>query len=145
MAQNRKIRMGMAHSSSKSRERDLLKLSKRIAKNPLMILPKCTPECEKDPFIKIRKQLERIKDAAEDEDLLKKLSTKGDPLARAVAGTILLKHAGKIPMLASYRTPWGETSFAIRGKTPREKLVGVQNIDHPLWRMFAVKIGRAHV
>lgn len=138
MAQNRKIRMGLAHSTSKTKERDLLKLSKRIAKDPLIVLPTCSSECEKDPFTKVRKQLERVRDAADDEELLKKLSKKGDPLARAVAGTILLKHAGKIPMLAVFRAAWGEASYAIRGKCSKEKLVGVQNIDHPLWRMFAV-------
>ncbi len=138
MAQNKKIRLGMGRSSSKTRERELIKLSKRLAKNPLLVLPECSPECEKDPFVKIRKQLERIKDITDDEELLKKLSKKGDPLARAVAGTILLKFAGKVPMLAVFRAPWGEASYAARGKTTREKLVGVQNIDHPMWRLFAV-------
>jgi len=138
MAQNKRMRMGMARSSSKTRERELLKLAKRLAKNPMIVLPECSPACEKDPFIKARKHLEYVKEGAEDEDLMKRLAKKGDPLARAVAGTILLKHAGKVPMLAVFRTQWGEASFATRGKTPREKLVGVQNMTHPLWRLFAV-------
>lgn len=138
MSQNRKIRLGMARSSSKTREQELLKLSKRLEKDPFMVLPVCSPECEKDPFAKVRRHLERVRDAAGDEELLKKLSKKGDPLARAVAATILLHHAGKVPMLAVYRATWGEASYALRGKTPREKLVGVQNVDHPLWRIFAV-------
>lgn len=138
MAQNRKIRMGMAHSSSKNRERELIKLAKRLAKDPLSVLPECTPDVVKDPFLKARKQLEIVKSAADDEELLKRLSKKGEPIARAVAGTILLKHAGKVPMLATYRTPAGEANYATRGKTSRESLVGVQNIDHPVWRLFAV-------
>lgn len=138
MAQNKKIRLGMAHSSSKTRERELLKLAKRLAKDPMIVVPDCSPECDRDPFVKMRRQLQRIKDSVEDEELMKKLSRKGDPLARAVAATILLKFAGKVPMLAVFRAPWGEANFAIRGKTTREKLVGVQNIDHPVWRLFTV-------
>ncbi len=130
--------MGMARSSSKTKEKELIKLAKRLAKNPLVVLPECTPDCDKDPFARVTRSLERIKEAAEDEELLKKLSKKGDPLARAVAGTILLKHAGKVPMLAVFRTPWGEASYAMRGKTTKERLVGVQNMDHPIWRLFSV-------
>ncbi len=138
MAKNQRLKMGMARQSSKTREKELIKIAKRLAKDPEIILPVCTEECLKDPFLKVRKQLGRIKDAADDEDFLLRYSKKGDPLARAVAGTILLKHAGKVPILAVLKTSWGEASYAMRGKTTKERLVGVQNLDNPIWRIFAI-------
>jgi len=138
MAQNQRIRLGMARSSSRAREREILKIAKRLEKDPTIVLPECTPECEKNPFAKIERHLLRIKEAAGSEETMKTLARKGDPLARAVAATIALKYAGKIPLLAVFKTPFGEASYAIRGKTTKEKLVGVQNLDHPVWRLFAV-------
>ncbi|KQM12113.1 hypothetical protein AOA80_04230 [Methanomassiliicoccales archaeon RumEn M1] len=61
----------------------------------------------------------------------------GDQLVRAYAATISLAEAGKVPYLAAGRTPMGDVSYAVRGKVEKDKLIGVQNFDHPELRLMA--------
>ncbi|MGD9963679.1 MAG: hypothetical protein AB7S97_07275, partial [Thermoplasmata archaeon] len=44
----------------------------------------------------------------------------------------------KAPYLASAKYPGGTVMFALRGRTNREKLIGVQHFDSPKWRVLAV-------
>jgi hypothetical protein len=62
----------------------------------------------------------------------------GDHLVRAYAATISLHLAGKVPYLAAARTPLGEVSYAVRGKTDKNLLIGVQHYDHPQFRLLAL-------
>ena len=63
---------------------------------------------------------------------------RGDLLARAYAGTLLLASEGKAPYLAPFSTPFGNVTFAFRGKTRKEKLVAVQHFDEPKWLLLGV-------
>ncbi|UCE91020.1 MAG: hypothetical protein JSV90_06235 [Methanobacteriota archaeon] len=145
----RKMRLRVnARITSKVREKDLLAKAEALKEDYGLILPKCSKSCRACPFIRTRLHLERAAKVSDDPVKLAKLSRKGDKIARAYAATVGLAHDKKAPYLASARYPKGTVMFALRGKTPREKLIGVQNYDSPQWRVLSVldlvKRGRLH-
>ena len=137
-----------ARIASKVREKDLLKKAEALKEDYELILPTCSQKCRACPFVRTRAHLERVARFKEDPDKLAKLASKGDKLARAYAATVGLAHDKKAPYLASATYPKGTVMFALRGKTSREKLIGVQNYDSPQWRVLAVldlvKKGKLH-
>jgi hypothetical protein len=137
-----------ARITSKVREKDLLAKAEALKDDFELILPTCDQKCRACPFVRTRMHLERVSRSKEDPAKLAKLSRKGDKLARAYAATVGLAHDKKAPYLASAKYPKGTATFALRGKTSREKLIGVQNYDSPQWRVLAVldlvKRGRLH-
>lgn len=132
-----KFRSG-ARTASKAQERDLVNNARKLAKDPELILPKCTSDCRKCPFTKSRKQIERILRFVDDEKALGKFAKKGDQLSRAYAATLLLAVTGKAPYLAVGRYPFGDVAYAHRGSAKREVMIGIQHFDDPKWRMFSV-------
>jgi hypothetical protein len=126
-----------ARTASKVQEKELISKAKKIRKNPDLIIPKCEHE-GRCTFDKIRRQVARVQDLADDEKKLTKLAKTGDQLARAYAATLLLTHSEKAPYLAVFRTPYGEIAYAMRGKVKKEKLIGVQHYDKPKWKLLAV-------
>ncbi|UCE80310.1 MAG: hypothetical protein JSV94_03825 [Methanobacteriota archaeon] len=138
-----------ARITSKVREKDLLTKAEVLKENFELILPKCSESCRACPFVRTRLQLERIARFKDSPDKLAKFARKGDKIARAYAATIGLAHDKKAPYLASAKYPKGTVMFALRGKTPREKLIGVQNYDSPQWRVLSVmdlvKRGKLHI
>lgn len=134
---NMRLRVN-ARITSKVREKDLLAKAEALKENHELILPTCSEKCRACPFIRTRVHLERISRFKEDPRKLEKLAAKGDKLARAYAATIGLAHEKKAPYLASAKYPKGTVMFALRGKTSREKLIGVQNYDSPQWRVLSV-------
>ncbi len=131
-----KVRTG-ARTASKVQQKDLISNAKKLRKDPSLLMPKCVGECRKCPFKKLLNQLERVASFADEEKRLIKFSKSGDQLVRAYAAALLLAHEGKIPYLAVARFPFGEVAYAIRGKVRKEKLIGVQHFNEPLWRMLA--------
>ncbi|UCE45323.1 MAG: hypothetical protein JSU93_08170 [Methanobacteriota archaeon] len=145
----RKMRFKVnARITSKVREKDLVAKAEALKEDYELILPKCSESCRVCPFTRTRLQLERIARFKDDPDKLARFAKKGDKIARAYAATIGLAHDKKAPYLASAKYPKGTVMFALRGKTPREKLIGVQNYDSPQWRVLSVldlvKKGRLH-
>lgn len=126
-----------ARTASKVQEKELISKAKKIRKNPDLIIPKCEHE-GRCTFDKIRRQVARVQDLADDEKKLAKLAKTGDQMARAYAATLLLTHSEKAPYLAVFRTPFGEIAYAMRGKVKKEKLIGVQHYDKPKWKLLAV-------
>jgi hypothetical protein len=131
-----KIRTG-ARTAAKVQEKELISKAKKMKKNPGLIIPKCEHE-GRCPLDKVRRQIFRVQNFADDEKRLTKLAGSGDQLARAYAATLLLAQSEKAPYLAVYRTPFGEIAFAQRGKVKKEKLIGVQHYDKPKWRFFSL-------
>jgi len=134
---NMRVRVN-ARIASKVREKDLMEKARALMEDPELILPDCANECGACPFRKTRARLEKIARVKDDPAKLAKLATKGDRLARAYAGTIGLVHEEKAPYLASAKYPGGTVMFALRGRTDKEKLIGVQNFDSPKWRVMSV-------
>ena len=138
-----------ARITSKVREKDLLAKAQALMDDYELVLPKCSEACRACPFVRTRLHLERISRFKDDPDKLARFAKKGDKIARAYAATIGLAHDKKAPYLASAKYPKGTVMFALRGKTPREKLIGVQNYDSPQWRVLSVldlvKRGKLHI
>ncbi len=137
-----------ARITSKVREKDLLAKAEALKEDHELVLPKCSESCRACPFVRTRLHLERAARYKDDPDKLAKLARKGDKIARAYAATIGLAHEKKAPYLASAKYPRGTVMFALRGKTSKEKLIGVQNYDSPQWRVLSVldlvKRGKLH-
>lgn len=135
--QKYRIRTG-ARAASKVQEKDLIRKAKRVARHPELILPTCEGECRACTFDKIRLKLDKIAQYSDDMNQLKRFSKWGDHLTRAYAATLTIALEGKTPYLAVFRTPFGNVTYAHRGSTKKEKLVGVQNYDDPKWRLLSV-------
>lgn len=127
-----------ARITSKVMEKDLKAKAKMLMDDPELILPDCATDCVACPFRKTRRALERISRYKDDPVKLSKLSRRGDRLARAYAATIGIVHEKKMPYLATATYPAGTIAYALRGKTDKEKLIGVQNFDSPKWRVMSV-------
>lgn len=127
-----------ARIPSKVMEKDLMEKARLIRDDPYLILPDCAEDCGACPFKKTRKRLEKIAKYKDDPAKLAKFARRGDKLARAYAATIGLLHEEKMPYLATGTYPGGTITYAMRGKTDKEKLIGVQNFDSPKWRVLSV-------
>ncbi len=139
MARKKNLRIRVnARITSKVREKDLMEKANALMDDFELILPECASECGACPFKKTRARLEKISKYKDDPAKLAKFSKRGDRLARAYAATIGLVHEEKAPYLASAKYPGGTVMYALRGRTSKEKLIGVQNFDSPKWRVLAV-------
>ena len=127
-----------ARIASKVREKDLLEKAKMLMDDPELILPECTEDCGSCPFRKTKARLEKIQRFKDNQAKLARFAKSGDKLARAYAATIGLVHEEKTPYLGSATYPAGTITFVLRGKTAKEKLIGVQNFDSPKWRVLSV-------
>ncbi len=127
-----------ARIASKVREKDLLEKAKQLMDDPELILPECAEDCGACPFKKTRARIQKIQTHKANQAKLSRLARGGDRLARAYAATIGLVHEEKTPYLATATYPGGTITYALRGKTSKEKLIGVQNFDSPKWRVLSV-------
>jgi len=132
----RKGRKSSVRTPAKSMERELVHRAEQLAKDPARALPTIVPPCTKDPFAKVLKKMQGVSKFAGDEKRLEKLAGRGDPIVRAYAGTLMLAAAGKAPYLAHLKLPQAEVFYAVRGKVAKEKLVGMQWFDHPVYRLL---------
>lgn len=127
-----------ARIASKVMEKDLLAKAKMLMDDPELIIPECSEDCGSCPFKKTLARIEKIQKYKDDQGRLAKLARRGDKLARAYAATIGLVHEKKTPYLATATYFGGTITYALRGKTHKEKLMGVQNFDSPKWRVLSV-------
>ncbi len=133
----RRARFRGVKKTPKTLEKDILDRSRRLAEDPELLMPECARSCRR---CSIRSSVEKMHKVASKKDDPKKLDFAmnwGDQLVRAYAATISLAEAGKVPYLAAGRTPMGDVSYAVRGKVEKDKLIGVQNFDHPELRLMA--------
>jgi len=126
-----------AKATPKRLEKDLLEKSGRLARDPSLLIPKCTGDCRGCYFDKILKKLEKVAVYRDKVERLLGFAVHGDQLVRAYAATLSLSAAGNIPFLATAKLPAGEISYAVRGKVDKEKLIGVQYFDDPDIRLLA--------
>ncbi len=127
-----------ARIASKVREKDLMEKAKLLMEEPELILPDCAEDCGACPFKKTRARLEKIARYKDDPAKLAGFARRGDRLARAYAATIGLVHEEKTPYLATATYHGATITYALRGKTDKEKLIAVQNFDSPKWRVLSV-------
>ncbi len=127
-----------ARIATKVHEKDLVKKAKLLIDDPELIIPECTEDCGSCPFKKTRARIEKILKYKDDPAKLARLARGGDKLARAYAATIALAHEENLPYLATAVYRGSTVTYVLRGKTPKEKLIAVQNFDSPKWRVLGV-------
>ena len=132
----RRGRKSSVRTPAKTMERELVHRAEQLAKDPSKALPTIVSPCAKDPFAKVLKKMRAVSKFAGDEKKLERFAGRGDPIVRAYAGTLMIGAAGKAPYLASLKLPQGEVFYAMRGKVAKEKLVGMQWFDHPIYRLL---------
>lgn len=137
MAKKYKTMRSFARTAPKSQEKHLIDNAKKLQEDPFLLLPSCTNDASRY-FQKLRKQLAKIHRHATDEKKLEKLSHKKG-LDGALAGTYLLAISEKAPYLAALSFPSGDITYAQRGKADKEKLIGVQHFDDPVFRLCGIK------
>jgi hypothetical protein len=134
----RRARFRGAKATPKTLEKDLLEKARMLAEDPHLLLPRCAQDCRGCDLKKAVEKMEKVSSRRLDPKKLEFSMNWGDQLVRAYAATISLHVAGKVPYLATTKTPMGEVSFAMRGKVDRDKLIGVQHFDHPELRLLAL-------
>jgi len=127
-----------ARITSKVMEKDLKAKAKMLMDDPGLIIPDCASDCAYCPFKRTQRALEKISKYKDDPAKLAKFARRGDRLARAYAATIGIVHEEKMPYLATATYHAGTIAYALRGKTDKEKLIGVQHFDSPRWRVMSV-------
>jgi hypothetical protein len=131
------VRFRGVKATPKSLEKDLLDKARRLADDPSLLLPKCEAQCRKCNFDKTLKKMEKVAKYRTDAAYLQDVANHGDQLVRAYAATISLAASGKIPYLTTKKGPYGDVSYAVRGKVDAERLIGVQYFDDPDLRLLA--------
>ena len=136
----KKIRMArtFARTAAKSMEKRLVENAVHLQDNPYVIIPDYDDNYSKKYFEKIRKTIEKVHRFKDDSRKLEKLSNKKS-LDGALAGTLLIAHSKKAPYLAVAKYPFGNITYAQRGKADKEKLIAVQHFDDPLLRLLGIK------
>lgn len=132
-----RIRTGI-RTAAKVLEKDLISKAKKLREEPKLILPKCEGNCKKCVFTPFERRIGLIQKFKDDEKKLSNFARHGDQFCRAYAATLLLAISEKAPYLAVARTPYGNISYAVRGKVKKEKLIGMQYFNDPKWRLMSV-------
>lgn len=131
----RKVRTGIK-TSSKAQEKTLVLKAKELKKKPNLILPECRGKCRKCWFDKIKKQMRKLQNL--NGEKLSYFTRHGDHLIRAYATSLIIANTGKAPYLAVAHLPHNNVAYVVRGKTKKEKLIGVQYYDNPVLRLLSI-------
>ena len=137
MPKTRRVRT-FARTASKSMEKNLIENAKKLMEDPYLILPDYSDKYSTKYFGKIKKLLDKVSRFKDDQKKLEKLSNKRG-IDGALAGTLLLAYSEKAPYLGVLKFPTGDVTYAQRGRADKEKLIGVQHFDDPVFRLFGIK------
>jgi len=140
MKKPKKVRMGMlgARTATKVQEKDILARLQALAEHPEYILPRCIDK-HSCPFSGYKKDLARINKNKDNQEYLKKASLKGKDLPRAYAAALYIANEGKISMMAHAKLPVGEANYIMRPKIKKEVLIGTQNYNDPVLKLFGFR------
>jgi len=127
-----------ARTASKSMEKHLVENTKKLKKDPYLILPDYDDDFSNISFRKTKKRIEKISKYKDDTKKLEKLANKRN-IGGALAGTLLIAHSEKAPYLAVAKFPTGDITYAQRGRADKEQLIGVQHFDDPVLRLLSIK------
>jgi hypothetical protein len=117
--------------ASGGRESDLQRRAAKLRETIAPLLPERVGEGPWARFDKRKEELEAVRAVRDDEAALERLSKRGDPMARALAGLLRFHHDPELPAMLVASYPSGEIPFAPFGRTTREASVAVQNADDP--------------
>ncbi|HKV90589.1 MAG TPA: hypothetical protein VJQ43_05265, partial [Thermoplasmata archaeon] len=117
--------------ASGGRESDLLRRAAKLRDSVAALLPERIGDGPWAKFDRRKEELEAVRAARDEETQLERLSKRGDPMARALAGLLRFYHDPELPAMLVARYPSGEIPFAPFGRTTREANVAIQNADDP--------------
>jgi hypothetical protein len=132
-------RKATLHSAGRVTEAEIIGNARALAQDPSPVVPVWEGGFLLfNPVTAARKGVLRAHAARDDPEALQRLSTRGNDLARAVAATLLLANAEKLPFVADLRMPFGNVPYVIRGKAKPFFLAGVQHHDDRRLRLLCV-------
>jgi hypothetical protein len=117
--------------ASGGRESDLLRRATKLRESIAPLLPERIGEGPWTRFDRRQEELEAVRAVRDDEAALERLSKRGDPMARALAGLLRFHQDPELPAMLVANYPTGQIPFAPFGRTTREANVAVQNADDP--------------
>ncbi len=123
--------MPRVHKGSVIRSQDLLAQAKVLRQSVDPLLPKRTSDCPPERFDRLRAELEDVRAARDDADRLARLTKRGEPIPRALAGVLEYYLDPTTPTIVAFSLPAGEVSYANLARTDREAEVAVQQCDQP--------------
>lgn len=132
---HRTMRVG-ARTATKLQEGDLVRRAGELMKDPGLIIPRCGGKCVINCFLFTRMAVRSVHRRRKDKKALERLCERGNELARAYAGTLLLAHTKKAPFLPVLKTNFGDFPYAKRGSAGKEALAAVQHYNHPVVRLL---------
>ncbi|MCI4357899.1 MAG: hypothetical protein L3J95_02025 [Thermoplasmata archaeon] len=117
--------------ASGGREGELVRRASRLRDSVEPLVPKLARDCPPERFDRLRRDLEEVREARDDQHRLDRMRRWGEPIPRAYAGLLRFYLEPELPALIVARYPAGEISYAPLSKASREAEVAVQNSDDP--------------
>ncbi|HEV2166492.1 MAG TPA: hypothetical protein VGS23_05910, partial [Thermoplasmata archaeon] len=117
--------------ASGGREGELVRRASKLREGVGPLLPKLARDCPPERFDRLRRDLEEVREAKDDEHRLDRMRRWGEPLVRAYAGLLRFYLEPELPALIVARYPSGEIPYAPLSKASREAEVAVQYSDDP--------------
>ncbi|MBS3817372.1 MAG: hypothetical protein KGY76_07410 [Candidatus Thermoplasmatota archaeon] len=123
--------------ASAIQKKNLIQNAKKLAEDPLKVIPKCEDSCLICKFGRAKRKIKKIAKYSDDKRKLKKYAKRGPDLSKAVAATILFGIEEEADLITTARTPEGEIAYAKKGKASKKRLIGVQHFNDPKKRLIA--------
>lgn len=123
--------------ASNIQRKNLIKNSKKLADDPLKVIPECQDNCLFCKFGRSKRKIKKIAKYIDNNKKLKKYAKRGTSLSKAVAATILFGKEEEADQVTTAMTPQGEIAYAKLGKASTKRLVGVQHFEDPQKRLMA--------
>jgi hypothetical protein len=119
------------HKTSGGKEETLLKKARELKRDPFVLLPALSDGCPTAPFDRIRGDLTKVKESAEDVEALKKYMVRGENLARAYAALLYFAEERPEAEMAVVTHPTGTIPYLTLGTATPEAQIAVQYYDDP--------------
>ncbi len=123
--------------ASKIQKKNLIENAKKLAKDPMKVIPECRDNCLFCKFGRSKRKIKKIEKYSDDESKLEKYSKRGPDLSKAVASTILFGIQEEAKQITTAKTPAGEIAYAKKGDSSKKRLIGVQHFPDPKKRLIA--------
>jgi hypothetical protein len=123
--------MPRAHKTTGAKEEALLKKARELKRDPSPLLPALSDECPTAPFDRIRSDLTKVKESADDVEALKKYMVRGENLARAYAALLYFAEERPEAVMAVVAHPTGTIPYLTLGTASPEGQIAVQYYDDP--------------
>ncbi|HEV2316315.1 MAG TPA: hypothetical protein VGV64_04340 [Thermoplasmata archaeon] len=123
--------MARFRRASGGREEGLLKRAEALRRSTEPLLPDLTKGCPREPFDRLKEELEEVRGWKDDTKRLDHYTRWGDPFPRAYAGFLRFYLEPELPPLLPVRLGGAEVAYAPLARAPPEFQIAVQQHDDP--------------